>query len=227
MNHTTENSGKAGGLVIEVIGPLVDDRDLMARTYADLLAGEGVVLRPGAIDQVAGASIDWALRTLLEGHGRFDLIEQIPALERRVVREWEGFFASGLLRLAPRTEAAWAQILGSGAPVLLLFVGEPHLIPRLFSGLGLGLGGQVVVGGSGARGLPYPDVITAWLATNALPVASVRAAIRSPAAALGTGGAALGEICLIREASPETGMLPIDATVATIAAFMDRLTTQD
>jgi len=222
VNRTTENSGKAGGLVIEAIGPLVDDHGLMARTYADLLAGEGVVLRPGAIEQVAGASVDWALRTLLEGHGRFDLIEQIPQLERRLQREWEGFLSSGLLRLSPRAEGGWHRILESGHQVLLLFVGDPDSMRQLFIGLGLALDGQVAVGGSGAGGLPRPEAITTWLATTALPAASVRAAIRSPAAALGAGGAGLGEICLVGESSPGAGMLPIDATVATLEAFMER-----
>lgn len=222
MNRTTENSAKAGGLVIEVIGPLVDDHGLMARTYADLLAGEGVVLRPGAVEQVAGASVDWALRTLLEGHGRFDLIGQVPELERRLRREWEGFLSSGLLRLSPRAEGGWHRIVESGHQVLLLFVGEADAVPGLCAGLGLDLGDQIVVGGSGPSGLPRPETITTWLASIALPAASVRAAIRSPAAALGAGGAGLGEICLVGESSPGAGMLPIDATVATLEAFMER-----
>lgn len=222
MNRTTENSAKAGGLVIEVVGPLVDDRGLMARTYTDLLAGEGVVLRPGAIEQVAGASIEWALRTMLEGHGRFDLLERMPDLGRRIGREWESLAPSGLLRLAPQAATAWHQILEPGVPVLLLFGGSPATVPELLSGLGLSLGEQVEVGGGGLTGLPRSDAIRAWLEAADLPVASVRAAVRSPAAALGAGGAGVREICLVGVPGTVHGTLPIDATVANLEAFVER-----
>lgn len=227
MNRTTENSGKAGGLAIEVVGPLVDDRGLMAHTYADLLADEGVVLRPGAIEQVAGASIDWALRTLLEGHGRFDLVERASEFEQRVRREWQALVPSGLLRLAPQAATAWHQILESGVPVLLLFGGRPATVPELFTGLGLPLGEQVEVGGGGLRGLPRPDAIRSWSDAAKLPSTSVRAAVRSPAAALGAGGAGLGEICLVGVPGTVHGMLPIDATVRDLEAFRERLTMND
>ncbi len=227
MSRTTENSGKTGGLVIEVVGPLVDDRGLMGCTYADLLADEGIVLRPGAMEQVAGASIDWALRTLLEGHGRFDVLERAPELELRIGREWEGLIASGLLRVAPHAESAWHHVIASGRPILLLFAGDPSTVPALLSGLGLSHGERVEVGGSGPTGLPRSEAIRSWLEAAELPAASVRAAVRSPAAALGAGGAGLGEICFIGVPGTIHGMLPIDVTVKDLEAFVERLTIND
>ncbi|MEO8478194.1 MAG: hypothetical protein ABI542_01070 [Gemmatimonadota bacterium] len=194
----------------------------MVRTYAEILAGEGLVLRPGAVEQVTGASVDWALRTLLEGHGRHDVLERVPELELRIRREWEGFASSGLLRAAPKAESAWDRVLKSGLPVLLLFGGDPSSVPELLSGLGLSQDPRVEVGGSGPTGLPRSDAISRWLAAADLPAASVRAAVRSPSAALGAGGAGLGEICFIGVPGTVHGMLPVDATVQDLEAFVER-----
>lgn len=224
MSGSIENSQIASGLVIEVIGPLLDDRGTMARTYQDLLATEQVVLRPGAVAQVAGAAIEWTLQTLLEGHGRFDLAGQLPVLRQRVSREWEGLTKAGLLRAARFADEAWPRIKASGLPVLLLFGGDPALVPELLASGGLSAAPTVQVGGGGSNGLPRPDAVKAWLETMGLEANAVRAAVRSPAAALAAAGARLQSVTLIGEPVAESGMLPVDATATDLAAFLERST---
>lgn len=222
MNRTPENNGKTRGLVIEVIGPLVDDRGLLARTYVDILAEVQVVLRPGALEQVAGASIEWTLQTLLEGHGRFDLLDRVPEFVERIRREWDRLVPSGLMRLGAGAGSAWRQITLSDRRVLLLFGGDPATVPVLLDSLELDRNELVAVVGGGPTGLPQPDTITDWLASHNLPADAVNAAVWSPPATLAAGGAGLREICLVGKTASVHSMLPIDATLQSLEAFAGR-----
>lgn len=68
-------------VVFDLIGTTVLDRnDIVSRALRDALAVRGVSLRSGALDGVAGMSKDAAVRTLLEGHGRDDLLGDASAI---------------------------------------------------------------------------------------------------------------------------------------------------
>ena len=137
MMNRPEDSAPGMATVVELLGPLIDDRGSFTRTLAEVAAGEGVVLRPGALDQVGGGATAWALATLLEGHGRSDLAEGAEELARRVQREWEGMARSGLHRPAPGSAITWPSLRTGGA-VLVLFGGEPDLARALLEDAGLG-----------------------------------------------------------------------------------------
>lgn len=227
MSDSIENSQIAGALVIEVIGPLLDDGGAISRTYQDLLASEQVVLRPGAVGQVAGAAIEWTLQTLLEGHGRFDLTGEIPTLARRITREMGGLPRAGSIRPARGAEAAWQQVLSAGGPVLLLFGGEPTLVPELFLSAGLPLPTNIEIAGGGSNGLPRPDAVKSWLGAAGLAASEARGAVRTPAAALAAAGAGLRSVSLVGDPLAEHAMLPVDATAPDLDAFLRRSTIQD
>lgn len=221
MNHTTENSAPRPGVVIEVVGPLLDDQGLLARTLAEVLVEERVVLRPGAVDQVAGAAVDWSLTTLLEGHGRFELLERVPELERRVVREWERLVPSGLVRRAPGALHGWRRALESDLPILLLFGGPAELVVSFMTGLGLGMGHQVEIVGSGARGIPRPDSLMEWLSRRELTSGEVHAAVRSSAAASAAAGAHVADLVQIGAVASGGMALPTDRVAPDLGEFLD------
>jgi phosphoglycolate phosphatase-like HAD superfamily hydrolase len=207
-------------VVIELVGPLLDDRGALANTYREVLAAERVVLRPGAIAQVAGAATEWALTTLLEGHGRFELVDRVGELARRVEREWSGMVRSGILRPAPGAFAGWDRI-DEGAALLLLFGGTPTLAAELLDGCGFETTLDYAVVGSGRDGLPRPDSIRHWIADHQLDPARVRAAIRSEAAALAATAAGVGVVGRIGSSDQEAGEgVAVDRRAADLDRFL-------
>ncbi|MCA9763211.1 MAG: hypothetical protein KC544_08805 [Gemmatimonadetes bacterium] len=219
MMNRPEDSAPGMATVVELLGPLIDDRGSFTRTLAEVAAGEGVVLRPGALDQVGGGATAWALATLLEGHGRSDLAEGAEELARRVQREWEGMARSGLHRPAPGSTITWPSLRTGGA-VLVLFGGEPDLARALLEDAGLGGETRLEVGGSGPEGLPRPDAIRRWMVRHHLAPGDVRALVRSPAAVLAAAAAGCGAVIGvgITEAAAET--LPVTAMATDLAAAL-------
>ncbi len=206
------------GVVIELIGPLLDDRGALARTFREVLAAERVILRPGALDQVGGADIGWALTTLLEGHGRFELVDRVPELTDRIIREWGGMVRSGLIRPAAGAFAGWDRI-DDGTALLILFGGPPDLAAELLDGGGFETTLDYAVAGAGERGLPRPDTISAWLDERQVDPTRVRAAVTGSAAALAATAAGIGTVCRIGAVSDDEH-IAVDQTLADLDAFI-------
>lgn len=219
MVNRPEDSAPGMATVVELLGPLIDDRGSFTRTLAEVAAGEGVVLRPGALDQVGGGATAWALATLLEGHGRSDLAEGAEELARRVHREWEGMARAGQLRPADGAAGAW-QALRAAGPVLVLFGGAAELARTLLEEAGIGGDPEVDIAGSGPDGMPRPDAIRRWMVERGLVPPDVRALVRSPAAVLAAAAAGCGAVTGvgITEAAAET--LPVTATATDLASAL-------
>lgn len=219
MVDRPEDSAPAAATVVELIGPLIDDRGALARTLGEVAAGERVLLRPGAIDQVGGGDVAWALATLLEGHGRPDLADRAAELAARVIREWGGMARSGLLRAAEGSTSAWPTL--RGGPLLVVFGGDPDLARALLDDVGLGGDVHLEITGQGADGLPRPDTIRHWMRRHRLEPGRVRALVRSPAAILAATAAGCGEVFLVGPGHEGTTMLPITGVRPDLLACLD------
>ncbi|HET9134085.1 MAG TPA: hypothetical protein VFN90_07265 [Gemmatimonadales bacterium] len=195
------------GLLVELVGPIVDDRDAVRRTLADALGIAGVTVRPGALDAVVGGTAGWALETTLGGHGRDVDAADIAtlrttwsrALRRELAVEAE---AIDLLR---RCEAA-GQAVGVVASVPHDAVPDdvrPWLVPA---------------SDDDRAGAPRPDALVHWLAARALPPAEVLGVARSPAVMLAMAGARVGRVMRHGSASGAEA-LPWDGSVASLAAL--------
>jgi hypothetical protein len=217
MTNRPEDSAPARGSVVELIGPLIDDRGALVRTLGETATAEGVLLRPGALDQVGGGAVAWALATLLEGHGRPDLAERAGILATRVMREWGGIARSGLPRPAAGSLEAWPRLRGAG-PVLVLFGGEVTVARALLDGTGLGGDVRLEIDGDGGSGLPRPDALRHWMLRHGLEPGHVRAMVRSPAAILAATAAACGEVVLVGPESEATALLPVTGSRPDLAS---------
>ncbi|MEO5800648.1 MAG: HAD family hydrolase [Gemmatimonadales bacterium] len=68
-------------VVFDLSGTTVHDGGgVVRRTLRDVLAGVGLELREGALEGVAGLPKRTAIRTLLEGHGRDELLDRLDSL---------------------------------------------------------------------------------------------------------------------------------------------------
>jgi phosphoglycolate phosphatase-like HAD superfamily hydrolase len=198
-------------VVVELVGPLLDDRGAVVRALGQMLAGVGVDLRPGAIDQVAGAELDWALRTLLEGHGRDDLLGRIGDLHHRVITSWERLVGSEEIRVSVGAEDAWARLMVSAAPPLVLSSLPKALVSTLERRFGLlGLSDRLVSDGSGGSGLPRSAALIDALGREGISPASVLAGVASPAAILCAVGARCGEVVQVGLPTGIAEGMPVD-----------------
>jgi beta-phosphoglucomutase-like phosphatase (HAD superfamily) len=204
-------------VVVELVGPLIDDRGLLLGALGQVLAGTGVELRPGALGQVAGADLDWALRTLLEGHGRDDLIGRLADLQHRVLESWERLGGSQELRPAPGGEAAWATLVAAGDGPLVLTALPPELVDTLGGRFGYpGLADRLVRAQRGGSGLPRPGLLVSALEALAVQPARVVAGVASPAAVLGAVGARCGEVVQVGLPTGIGEAMPVDRFVGRI-----------
>jgi hypothetical protein len=202
---TANSSASAGPLVIELVGPLWDDGGGFARTLVDVVADRGVELRPGAADQVAGAGVAWALATLLEGHGRGDLLGERAALEGEVVRRWALLGGAGSVR--PRSAALAALGRIAGTRPLAVLTGLPGPLGERLAAVIAETVPVDVIQADGPDGLPRPDRITAWLAARGAEPSAATALLGSSPAMLAALAARIGNVCLIGDGGPATAML--------------------
>lgn len=218
MAADIQDSVDSAAVVIEAIGPLFDDDGALDRTVEAVVRDAGVELRPDAIEQVRGASVRWALTTLLEGHGRTDLAERLDEMVAAVERRWQRLFASGEIGLAPSANEGWRRLTGSR--VLLLFGGDPELIATAVRSMELTGVGQLAIGGGGVNGMPDSRQVRSWvarLATGTKP----RAAVRSGAAALAAAGAGCSPVVLVGAEPAAARVLPVDARVADLVSAFE------
>jgi phosphoglycolate phosphatase-like HAD superfamily hydrolase len=204
-------------VVVELIGPVVDDSDAVTRTIADTLTRAGLDLLPGALDRIAGMAPVHALRTLAEGHGRFELVEDVEQLVARTTPSLAAWAASGTARLVPGARDAWHRLADSGSARALLTnlssEASAHLVERL--GLVVEAGEWIVA--DDARGLPHPDRLTAFLGDRHAASATV-ALVQSIGAALSVASAGCRELVAVGAGG---ATMFADRTIASVGDYVD------
>jgi beta-phosphoglucomutase-like phosphatase (HAD superfamily) len=206
-------------VVVELVGPLVDDRGASGSTISHVLAREGVDLRPGALDQVAGMAPAHALRTLLEGHGRFELLERLDTLLARAAPALESWALSGEARLVDDgARAAWDR-LDDGKNARALLTTLPRAAAhRLAERLRLTVAPEEWIVADDPLGPPHPEHVVhhlAQLGDSQAPVALVQ----SIGAALATASAGCHVVAV--GASGGATMFA-DRQVASLGEFVTR-----
>lgn len=206
-------------VIIELVGPLVDDRGAVIRTLATVVAAAGVTLRPGAVDQVAGASGAWAIATLVEGHGRDDLVPRVGDLFAEVVSGWrrqgEGVVA------AAGAVTAWQRLLSTGVRVGVVSALPTDVTSRFAEHAGLsGVAERCIDNADGARGLPRPDAIRDAIMNAGVTPADVTVIGCSPGVLLAAAGARVADIVLI---GPKSDTLPATRYAESIGEALSAL----
>lgn len=198
-------------VLVELVGPLVDDRGAISRTPAEVVAGLGVELFGRPQEQVAGGEGRWALETILGGHGRDDLAHRIPEMLVELHRRWEEMASGAGMRPAPGA-ARWIEAMARHGREFVVTSQMPVAVAEaVAAGAGLGgLAGRIV-----AAAPPRPDALAALFGGTRSAAAAV-AMVASPAAAMAAIGARIGEIVLVGSPAAATTALPVDRWVAGI-----------
>jgi beta-phosphoglucomutase-like phosphatase (HAD superfamily) len=204
-------------LVVELVGPLVDDGGASARTIGRVLADHGVELRPGALDQVVGAAPGWALQTLLEGHGRGDLLDEMDALLGRLVRRWCD--EARTVRPAPGALEAWQDLrqVADRSAVLSAFPRE--VTEALAHAAGLPVFDGDVIDASAEGGPPRSERLAATIAGWGVSPEAVTAVVSTSPAMLAALTARCGEVVLCGEGTPQAALLA-ERRVATLGGML-------
>lgn len=161
----TDVTGKASAagllLVIELIGPLVDDGGAIVAAITAPLLRAGLELRPGAVDQVAGMAPEHAIRTLVEGHGRFELLEELDELVLAAEQGIAAWAQSGAVRADPQALDGWRHLAAAGASLAVLTAIPGDLAARAAERVGLVVHDSEWLVAADGRGVPHPDHLTA------------------------------------------------------------------
>lgn len=182
-------------VVVELLGPLLQGGNQVAATLGEVLAREGVEIRPGALDQARGMAVGPALEQLLSGHGRDDLLEEVDRIEASVgalLERWGG-------RDPVATEGAvvgWQRLRESGSRVAVITILPTVLSNRLAAATGIEVESWQWVHAGDGRGLPHPDRLLEWF-EGRLPADQVTALVESAAAALAATAAGCGEVIAV------------------------------
>ncbi len=161
MTDDTEK-GSAGGLLLllELVGPLLDDGGAIAAAIGAPLVRAGLELRRGAVDQVAGMAPAHAIRTLIEGHGRFELLEELDELvlsAEQGIATWAG---SGPVKPVADALDGWRHLAASGARLAVLVAFPGDLAARAAERVGLVVHDSEWLVAADQRGVPHPDHLT-------------------------------------------------------------------
>lgn len=108
-------------VVFDVSGTTVHDGGgVVRRTLREVLAGAGLELRDGALDGVAGLPKRTAIRTLLEGHGRDELLPQVEALHADFAERMRRWYRDDPgVREVPGTSDTFLNLRRAGIRVAL------------------------------------------------------------------------------------------------------------
>lgn len=175
-------------VVVELVGPVVDDAGAVARTVADALTHGGLDLLPGALMQASGMAPEHALRTLAEGHGRFELVEQLGQLVSRTVPALVAWASTGNATIAPGALEAWRAIASSGSSRAMLTTLPTQAARSLTQRLDIDVAEEEWIVADDSRGPPHPDHIRQFLARSAVGAEAV-ALVSTVGAALAAASA--------------------------------------
>jgi beta-phosphoglucomutase-like phosphatase (HAD superfamily) len=214
-----KSSPVRGHLVVELVGPLVDDGGAVARTLGRVLADRGVELRPGAIDQVVGASPAWAVQTLLEGHGRGDLLDDMDTLLGSLVRRWSD--EARTVRPAPGALGAWQRLRQVAERSAVLSAFPREVTEALARAAGLPELDGHVIDASAEGGPPRSERLVETIAAWGVSPEAVAAVVSTSPAMLAALTARCGEVVLCGEGSPQAALLA-ERRVATLGGMLGR-----
>lgn len=175
-------------MVVELIGPVVDDSGAIGRTLSEALGRAGLDLLPGALEQAAGMAPEHALRTLAEGHGRFELAEGLEQLLEGAVPALAAWAARGSARLVTGAAAGWQSLASDGTARAMLTTLPRGSAQVVAERLGLEVHPTEWLDADDTRGPPHPDRIVRHLAERGCSGPGV-ALVHSPGAALAAAAA--------------------------------------
>ena len=153
-------------VVFDVVGTTIRDDGAVQSALRDAVGRAGLQLRDGAMSGVAGMSKLEAIRTLLEGHGRDELLPRAPAIHAE--------FVAGVTRhyrTAPTVSpvegaaAVFAALRGHGVRVALGTGFSREVLDVILDRVGWSGAASpldaTVASDEVRRGRPYPDMIDA------------------------------------------------------------------
>jgi phosphonatase-like hydrolase len=154
-------------VVFDVAGTTVaSDNGAVQRHMRDALGAAGLVLRDGAIDGVAGLAKPQAIRTLIEGHGRDELLPRADQIHADFVARMRGYYReSPNVVPVPGTLETFASLRAAGFRIALDTGFSRALLDVILTRLGW-VGTDAPIDASIAsdevrRGRPHPDMIDA------------------------------------------------------------------
>lgn len=154
-------------VVFDVSGTTVDDgRGAVQRAMRDAIGAAGLVLRDGAMDGVSGMAKPQAIRTLLEGHGREELVGRSDAIHADFVARMRRHYrdAPGVAPIAGTLET-FAALRNAGVRIALDTGFSREILDEVLARLRwIGAGAPVdatIASDEVARGRPHPDMIDA------------------------------------------------------------------
>ncbi|HEX3928181.1 MAG TPA: HAD family hydrolase [Gemmatimonadales bacterium] len=154
-------------VVFDVAGTTVHDGDrVAARAMHEALDRAGLTLRDGAMEGVAGMAKPEALRLLVEGHGRDELLPQLTAVHddfvSRVLRHYRD---ANRVRAVDGAATTFAELRASGVQVALGSGYSRPVLDCILTTLGWSADEPIIdatiASDEVARGRPYPDMIDA------------------------------------------------------------------
>jgi phosphonatase-like hydrolase len=153
-------------VVFDVAGTTVQSGDAVQRTMHDAIAAAGLVLRDGAMTGVTGMAKPQAIRTLLEGHGRDELVGRADAIHADFVKRMQRFYRTDPSVVAmPGAEETFAVLHAAGIRVALDTGFSRAILDIVLERLGwLGAAAPIdasIASDEVARGRPHPDMINA------------------------------------------------------------------
>ncbi len=154
-------------VVFDVSGTTVHDGGgAVQRAMRDALAAAGVTVRPGAIEGVLGMAKPQAIRTVLEGHGRDELLPELPRIHEDFERRMISFYRHDPgVRPIDGADAVFARLRGAGVQVALGSGFSRTVLDAVLERVGWARPGATVdatiASDEVARGRPHPDMIDA------------------------------------------------------------------
>jgi phosphonatase-like hydrolase len=154
-------------VVFDVAGTAVrDDGRAVRRAMRDALDAAGLCVRDGAMEGVSGLAKPQAIRTLIEGHGRDELLPRVDAVHADFTARMQRFYrddpAASPVAGVPE---AMAALRSAGVKVALNTGFSRAILEVILDRMGWRGDGVVVdatiASDEVARGRPYPDMIDA------------------------------------------------------------------
>jgi phosphonatase-like hydrolase len=151
-------------VVFDVGGTTVEDTGAVRGALHDAIASVGPDLKPAAIAGVLGMAKPMAIRMLLEGHGRDDLLPHVPRIHADFVRRMRDHFTSDPgVRPVPGVIEAIRILRSSGIQVALGTGFSRDVLDVILDRLQWGGAGApidaTVASDEVPRGRPWPDMI--------------------------------------------------------------------
>jgi phosphonatase-like hydrolase len=154
-------------VVFDVAGTTVHDGGgAVQRAMRDAIGATGLILREGAMDGVTGMAKPAAIRTLLEGHGRDELLPRVDAIHEDFVARMRRYYREdrGVTPI-PGAAATFAALREAGVRVALNTGFSRVILDEVLRRLEwIGPDAPIdatISSDEVARGRPYPDMIDA------------------------------------------------------------------